>query len=235
MNILRYLYGMDSLERHRTMAAVIREALSPPASLLDVGGEVNIHCNHLGRFLKGYTISTVNVSRPSDVTYEGGRLPFADNAFDAVVSIDTAEHVPREARRQWIQDFFRVAGRQVIICAPLGTVYQSGVDIEMNELFKRLFGYEHHYLREHVACTMPDISEIKEWVGDRKYKLHFSGDARIYRKQFITLFNLQKRGGPLKTPLKLMHQLFTLTDLKPLKLADEPGPYTRRWYLSVEV
>jgi ubiquinone/menaquinone biosynthesis C-methylase UbiE len=166
---------------------------------------------------------------------KGGRLPFADNAFDAVVSIDTAEYVPREARRQWIQDFFRVAGRQVIICAPLGTVYQSGVDIEMNELFKRLFGYEHHYLREHVACTMPDISEIKEWVGDQKYKLHFSGDARIYRKQFITLFNLQKRGGPLKTPLKLMHQLFTLTDLKPLKLADEPGPYTRRWYLSVEV
>ncbi|MBU1920605.1 methyltransferase domain-containing protein [bacterium] len=235
MSILRYCYGMDSLERHRAMAAVIREALPAPATLLDVGGEANIRCNHLGRFLKGYDISTLNAYRQSDVTYEGGRLPFADNEFDAVVSLDTAEHVPRADRKAWIEDFFRVARKKVIICAPWGSEYQSGVDRELNELFKELFGHEHHYLAEHVACTMPDIPEIREWVGDRDYKLYFDGDARIYRKHLITLFTVQKKGGPLKTPLKLLHQFTTLLDLKSLHLLNEPHPHTRRWYLSVSV
>jgi hypothetical protein len=235
MSIMRYLYGMDSLERHRAMAAVIREALPANSTLLDVGGETNIRCNHLGRFLSGYPISTVNVTRASDVSYEGDRLPFPDKSFDAVVSLDTAEHVPRKDRQKWIQDFFRVAKQRVIICAPLGTEYQSGVDKELNDMFREMFGKEHHYLSEHVACTLPDLAEIKEWVGTRKHKLFFDGDARIYRKQFINMFTLQKKGGPLKTPLKLMNQLVSLTDLKPLQLVDEAGPYTRRWYLSAEV
>ncbi len=235
MSILRYLYGMDSLERHRAMAAVIREALAPPATLLDVGGEANIRCNNLGRFLKGYDISTLNAYRQSDVTYEGGRLPFEDNSFDAVVSLDTAEHVPIKDRPLWIQDFFRVARKQVIICAPWGSEYQSGVDRDLNDFYKELFGQDHHYLSEHVACTMPDIPEIKEWVGEREHKLYFDGDARIYRKHLTTLFNLQKSGGVLKTPLKLLHQMTTMLDLKPLRLLNEPHPHTRRWYLRVSV
>lgn len=235
MSFLKYLYGLDSLERHRAMAAVIRETLPAPATLLDVGGESNIRCNHLGRFLSGYTISTVNTERASDVTYEGHQLPFPDKAFDAVVSLDTAEHVPRADRFKWIQDFFRVARKRVVICAPLGSPYQSEVDRELNEMYKRLFGVDHHYLSEHVACTMPDVEEVKSWVGNRKHKLYFDGDARVYRRQFMTGFNLQKKGGPLRKPLKLMHQFYTMSEMKPLELSDTPHDYTRRWYLSAEV
>jgi hypothetical protein len=233
--MLKYLYGLDSVERHRAVAKIVREAITPPATLLDVGGEVSIRCNHLGRFLKGYTITTANVARASDVAYGGDVLPFDDDAFDVVVSLDTAEHVPKEQRGAWIQSFFRVARRKVVLCAPLGTEFQNGVDKQLNELYRELFGNDHHYLSEHIACGMPDIDEVRSWVEGKSHRLYFDGDARVYQKQTETVFRLQKSMGPLKTPLKMLYQLYTSKDLQPLELRDEPESYTRRWYLRVDL
>jgi len=231
--MLKYLYGMDSFERHRSLAEVIRTTAPAPATILDVGGEKSIRCNHLGRFLRGYEIQTVNVARSADTQYEGARLPFPDRSFDIVTSLDTAEHVRRAERAAWIADFFRVARRAVILCGPLGTDVQSRIDRELNELHRTLFGHDHHYLSEHVACTMPDLEEIRSWVQGRSYRLLFDGDARVYERQQSVLFRWQKAAGPLKSPAKYIHQLYTLKDLRPLHLQAEPGPHTRRWYLAV--
>lgn len=233
--MLKYLYGLDSLERHRALARIVCEAISPPATLLDVGGEVSLRCNHLGRFLKGFQITTANVTRPSDVAYEGGVLPFDNGAFDAVVSLDTAEHVPRQERAQWIKDFFRVARRMVVLCGPLGTEFQSSADRELNDRFRELFGRNHHYLGEHLACGLPNLGEIQAWVEGMQYRLWFDGDARIYRRQTETLFRWQKAAGPLKTPVKLLHQLCTLKDQRRLELHSQPETFTRRWYLRVDL
>ncbi len=233
--MLKYLYGLDSVERHRAVAHIVREAITPPATLLDVGGEVSLRCNHLGRFLKGFAITTANVARASDVAYGGDVLPFDDGTFDVVVSLDTAEHVPREQRHAWIKSFFRVARRTVVLCAPLGTEFQHSVDQQLNELYRELFGKDHHYLSEHIACGMPDLDEIRAWVDGRPYRLYFDGDARVYQKQTEAIFRRQKLAGPLQTPLKLLYQLYTSKDLRPLKLHSEPEPYTRRWYLRVDL
>ncbi|KPL06873.1 hypothetical protein AMJ86_06830, partial [bacterium SM23_57] len=76
------MYGLDSFERHRAVADIIKHSLPAPASILYVGGEVSIRCNHLGRFLKAYSITTANVERASDVSYDGDVLPFDDKSFD---------------------------------------------------------------------------------------------------------------------------------------------------------
>ena len=233
--MLKYLYGLDSLERHRAIAKIVSDATVSPATLLDVGGEVSIRCNHLGRFLKGFNITTANVTRASDISYGGGKLPFDDDSFDVVVSIDTAEHVPQQERKAWIGDFFRVAKKMVIFCAPLGTEFQKSVDQELNDLYHRLFGKDHHYLVEHNACGLPDLDEIRSWVDGMQYRLFFDGDARNYQKQTETLFRWQKSAGSLRTAAKLFHQLYTLKDFKPLRLLNDPSEHTRRWYLQANL
>jgi hypothetical protein len=235
LRVLRYFYGLDSLERHRAVARIVRDALPPPATLLDVGGEISLRCNHLGRFLRGYRITTLNVARRSDISYGGKILPFNDAAFDMVVSLDTAEHVPQNLRADWVKDFFRVARKFVILCGPLATEFQSAADRELNELFRKLFRQEHHYLREHIACGLPDLNEIRAWADGRPVHLWFDGDARVYRKHSETLFRWQKAAGPLKSPAKLVHQLFTLKELHPLRLESKPQDFTRRWYLRVDL
>ncbi|MBM3324456.1 MAG: class I SAM-dependent methyltransferase, partial [Calditrichaeota bacterium] len=164
MRLLKYFYGLDSLERHRAVAHIVRDALPPPATLLDVGGEASLRCNHLGRFLKGYRITTLNVTRSSDIRYGGKVLPVGDAAFDIVVSLDTAEHVPQSERADWIKDFFRVARKFVILCGPLGTEFQRAADGELNDLFRQLFDQDHHYLSEHIACGLPNPDEIRAWT-----------------------------------------------------------------------
>jgi hypothetical protein len=233
--MLKYLYGLDSLARHRAVATIVRDSINAPATLLDVGGEVSIRCNHLGRFLNGFSITTANVTRPSDVSYGGAELPFNDNSFDVVVSIDTAEHVPRDERAKWVESFFRVAAKVVVLCAPLGTEYQVGVDQYLNDMFSKLFGRDHHYLKEHLDCGLPGVEEIRSWAAGRRFSLRFDGDARVYKKQIETLFRWQKLAGPMKTPAKLFHQLYTLNDYKPMRLLNEPNEFTRRWYLRVDV
>ena len=47
-------------------------------------------------------------------------LPFRDEAFDVVVSMDTLEHVPRNQRAQAVREIFRVARRKVIVGFPFG-------------------------------------------------------------------------------------------------------------------
>jgi len=231
--MLKYLYGLDSFERHRAVAYLLRETLPAPASVLDVGGEISIRCNHLGRFVKGYSITTANVGRASDVSYDGEALPFDDQSFDAVVSIDTAEHVPKEKRMAWIQGFYRVARKIVLLAAPLGTEFNKNHDRNMNDLHRKLFGVDHHYLKEHVACGLPELDEIRSWANGRHYQLYFEGDARIGQNNMSALFRLQKSAGPLKTPMKLLHQLYTLKDHRTLKFESEPNEYTKRWYLLV--
>jgi len=231
--MLKYIYGLDSFERHRAVANLLKMSLQLPATVLDVGGEISIRCNHLGRFVKGYSITTANVGRASDVSYDGDTLPFGDKSFDAVVSIDTAEHVPKEKRMAWIQGFFRVSRKIVLLAAPLGTEFNRNHDRAMNELHRSMFGADHHYLKEHIACGLPELEEIRSWAGGRPYKLFFEGDARIGRNNMTTLFRLQKSAGPFKTPMKLLHQLYTLRDYRPLKFESEPNQYTKRWYLLV--
>ena len=50
------------------------------------------------------------------------QLPFADNSFDAAVSLDTLEHLPRRLRASFLDELRRVAKASVIVTCPL----QSG-------------------------------------------------------------------------------------------------------------
>lgn len=57
---------------------------------------------------------------PVFVRATADQLPFADDSFDVVVSLDMVEHLPQQIRQTSIQELTRVARRLVVLAFPEG-------------------------------------------------------------------------------------------------------------------
>ncbi len=78
----------DIYERHKTVAGFIPPG---PQLVLDVGGGAAT----LSRFIPARVI--VSDLASGDVCADARRLPFTDNSFEVVTSIDVLEHIPPDA------------------------------------------------------------------------------------------------------------------------------------------
>lgn len=164
------LFPYDVYCRHKRMA----ELVTAKGSILDVGGSLK----ELKRFVNN-PITTVDVIG-GDVVAAGTYLPFKNNSFDIVVSLDTIEHIPAKNRLQFISENLRVAKKQVIIAAPMGTLNHQQAEVQL------LIAYpKDHYLQEHIKYGLPSLVDIKNWVKDLPvHELSFSDNWRLARLMF---------------------------------------------------
>jgi len=154
----------DLHERY-ALAARVKEILSPgSARMLDIGGTIGGDGGHLawsGDFFPGVDLTVVD-RRPADypehVAAEiGGRLPFADRAFDVVNACDVLEHVPPDAREGWLAEVWRLTGRWCLLAGPFATPGVAEADRYLFELIRARYGYEHAFLAEHLAFGHPEL------------------------------------------------------------------------------
>lgn len=124
--------------------------------ILDAGGVSGA----LAPFLTKATIVALNVDESGDVVYDGKAFPFSSGAFDVVVSLDTLEHVPREARAFFVSECLRTARETIIIAAPYGTPGHAMYEARLDQLQLQVTGHPHRWLHEHVVNGLPDADEI---------------------------------------------------------------------------
>jgi len=100
------------------------------------------------------------------VCADGCRLPFRDNAFDAAVSLDTIEHLPRAARPLFIEELKRVAKRGVVITCPLDSAddfFQAErPDLRLSARIAKRNGVQPSWLQEHLQQGHPTREELLE-------------------------------------------------------------------------
>jgi hypothetical protein len=89
---------------------------------------------------------------------DGGRLPFADGTFDAVVSSDVLEHVPAEARPGFLAELSRVSRDLVIVAAPFDTDGVAGVEEVIRRYVPIVTGAPQDQLDEHMDNGLPDLA-----------------------------------------------------------------------------
>jgi len=159
----------DVFSRHKIVASFINEK---DGRVLDVGGGVK----GLDRFIKNQ-ITVTNLSA-GDVIADGRNLPFTNDQFDVVTSIDVLEHVPKKDRQRFINELLRVAHKKVILSTPLGSDAH-------NKAERKLLAYMENkdsssdYLREHIKNGLPTIRELNEYFPKNKTFFFFSGDFRL--------------------------------------------------------
>jgi len=121
-------------------------------SILEIGsGDLGI-----SPYLKKYQIVGLDQSfsdKPSTLKKVVGSattLPFADNSFDTVLSVDCLEHIPHQLHSQVFAEMLRVAKKQVIISLPCGEAAYK-LDKKLDRYYLNKFGQRHHFLEEHVV------------------------------------------------------------------------------------
>ncbi len=92
------------------------------------------------------------------------RLPFPDDSFDAAVSLDTVEHLPRSARPIFVEELKRVSKRGVIITCPLASadnLFQAEKsDRGLSAMISERRGVQPGWLQEHLQQGHPTREDL---------------------------------------------------------------------------
>lgn len=177
------LLPFDVYERHK----IIAENISIEETVLDVGGGLDA----LGQFIKNKIV--VSNLKSGDVKADGRYLPFKDNSFDIVTSIDVLEHVPPEDRGKFINECLRAASKKVIISTPLGNKGHIQAEKELLDFLKKK-GFKSVYLEEHVKRGLPTLKELKSYSAGLVFRLFWTGNYHL--NIFLTKMNVTSLKNP---------------------------------------
>ncbi len=178
MRLPLFLQPRDTYERHWVAAQRLRGA--GVRSVLDVGGE-----GLLRRFLPSAKCLAINIAERGDLRYGGHRLPFSDGAFEAVVSLDTLEHLPRAQRPYFVAELCRVAQTMIILATPYGSETHKRLERQALEAYKEVHGRDHDYLREHVEYGLPTQAELTALFEEYEVEMRFCGNCEEQYMRFV--------------------------------------------------
>lgn len=148
----------DHFARYRLAAEVVVATAGPDARVLDLGGGPG----SLQAFLPQARVTSTDLFMPSGwheqapslVLADGAALPFDDDAFDVVVSLDTLEHVKPAKRTAFLHEVARVAGGWGFVVCPYGTPGVADADIALRA-----------YVVNRFAPDLPTIGILDEHIG----------------------------------------------------------------------
>ena len=112
------------------------------------------------------------------VCLSGTRLPFSDNSFDYVISVDMLEHVPENERPDVITELLRVAGKRVILAVPCGKLAEAH-DKALDVLYQQVRGERYHFFQEHVDNGLPVKDDLVSCIKSSAEKLGVRVDVQV--------------------------------------------------------
>ena len=193
----KYLLPPDVFIRHWLIAKEL-EKIPDLKSVLDVGGSLG----EFRKFRDDLKVVTVDVIG-GDVIYDGDRLPFKDCSFDAVVSIDTLEHIPPAKRIGLIGELARVAGKQLVIIAPYASVAHLEHEKKLKMDFETNGKAVPDYLKEHLRYGLVTQGQINEITTRYDLSSKLAGRVAMDNVNFLVhMFEIKQ--GKLNRIIYLM-------------------------------
>ncbi len=215
-------YSFDQYQRYRDIREVVDVIqvgqVETTLRILDVGGSPTAW-----KFLAGYQITTANleVTEAINLQSDGARLPFSDDSFEVVITVDTLEHLPEDRRQAFVHELLRVARTHVIITGPFANGYNEFMEATLNEFLVKAFGIDHRFLQEHPQNGLPALELCQQWLTDRgagtiaipsgyiaywlplmviKYSLLDLRDGEVLTADLDILYNYQRYWADHKLP-----------------------------------
>ena len=97
---------------------------------------------------------------------DGCRLPFEDNSFDFVVSVDSLEHIPADRRGAYISEAKRVAEDALVFHFPINSDDNEFVGRRSDEQFQEWHveyqGHPESNTVEHLEGGYPTVEELTD-------------------------------------------------------------------------
>ena len=157
---LRYLPIVDALKKNS----------KPSDKVLEIGSEITGITTYYPRRVTGLDQGFDYKRRNkylSPVEGSAVSMPFKDNSFDYVVSVDCIEHIPPKLREKAVGEMLRVARKQIYLTFPVGA-HSQAVDQMLDQYFFKKNGTHFTYLTEHVDNGLPGFDFIPKIVAKHK-------------------------------------------------------------------
>ncbi|OGS22789.1 MAG: hypothetical protein A2252_10715 [Elusimicrobia bacterium RIFOXYA2_FULL_39_19] len=196
-HVLRYLPVIEYLKNHKKETDKILEV---GANILGITQFYPFEITALDVDL--YPDNQPHIKR---VTCDAAKMPFNDNSYEYVISLDMLEHIEASAREAVITELLRTAGRAVILGVPCGHSARNH-EQKYNNRYKKVFGKDNPFLQEHMKYAFPQVEEISAAVKNASEKLKKSisikvkNNVNVYLWYYSRISNLP--GNYLLLPLR---------------------------------
>ena len=107
-----------------------------------------------------FVVDLIYCGESGAIQGDGCFLPFKNNTFDLVASLDTLEHIPPESREKFLGELCRVSRDLILISAPPKDENIELVEKTLLTQIKQLYGLEHQQLLEHRQLGLPASEEV---------------------------------------------------------------------------
>lgn len=185
----------------------------------------------LAAFLPTTDITVVNVNADGDVRYDGERLPYAEDAFESVTSLDVLEHVLPNRRENHLRECLRVARRIAVVCCPVGTPDHVESERALSAWYAEMTGGPHPFLEEHLALGLPTVPELQALSSAVGGELRFHGDFRRTDAAFREAMLARHRPRP--ATLVRYGRARLSPGSRDLTLSTRPSPFVNRAYITL--
>lgn len=152
----------DHYQRYAAAAQLIQSLGLEQPAVLEVGANRQ---RLLGQFLPGATLLYTDLHAEGDdkdfVVADATNLPFQNQEFDVVVSLDVLEHVPAGLRAKAVSEMSRVSKRAVILGFPPDRPWVHEAESNANGRWFELFDENYIWLEEHKEFGLVKTEEVE--------------------------------------------------------------------------
>lgn len=179
--------ALDQLLRYSKIVKLIKK--ENPKTILEIGSGAQGIGKYISRKFIGCDIrfsdvgigKCISLRNYSLIQGSTLHLPFKDNAFQLVVSVDMIEHIKLNERGQAMKEAYRVAEKKVILAFPCGEI-AIRCDKKLKRWFDKTKKIQRDWLLEHIETELPLEEDIIEILNRNrmKYKILSNENALLH-------------------------------------------------------
>lgn len=113
-------------------------------------------------------------------------LPFEDRSFDAVISVDSLEHIPPGEREAAVTELIRTAYGLAVIAVPTGTAAEAQ-DRFLSERYRQVRGEDYPFFQDHLTNGLPGADALEQMVTRCLTRLGRSGTLTLHKNSNLRL------------------------------------------------
>lgn len=158
----------DHFQRYRFVTDLLNQISHESLSVLDVGGALG----YLHLFASRHRITVLDrvwEDWPGSLSYTDSVIPFGDQSFDVVVSVDTLEHIPVQERNAFLAELCRLARHAVLLCGPFNEPSVTEAEWALREYLDHHLQQSDRFLSEHALYSLPNRAETLQQFRDHRF------------------------------------------------------------------
>jgi len=129
----------------------------------------------------------------TQVTGSATGIPFDERSFDAVISVDSLEHVPPDEREQAVREILRTAHSLAVIAVPSGSGAEAQ-DRFLAERYLQVRGEEYPFFQDHLKYGLPREDELEQMITRALKGLGRRGSVTLYKNANLRLRTFLMKG-----------------------------------------